>query len=151
MAENDDASASPDADVTPTEIIDQAADPAPPAPAPASTSAPAPAAGIATRWRDTLWTFRSVVAVAVATFLIGGIGGALVVAASNDGQDHPDRGRMMWIGPGDMGGMRGGPFDDRGPGWKRNGGRDQQLFPPGPPMATPQVPTPSAPKSGSTG
>lgn len=117
MAENDDAPETPD--VTPEAAPEAAAVPQ-----------------TATRWRDTLWTFRSVLAVAVASVLIGGTGGALVVAATGDGHDRGGRhGRMVWM-DGGPGGMRRGMIDGGlGGNWQ---------VPPNPQFGPASPPTPSA-------
>ena len=97
-----------------------------------------------TRWRDRAWTLRAMIAVAVATFLVGGLVGGAIVGATGD--DH-DGQRMHRMGPW-------GPGMQRPPGWRHrqfNEGRPQQ--PPGmTPYGAPTAPTPSpAPSSGSTG
>lgn len=148
MAENDDAPQSPAADASTGTTAEQAAQTTAQQPV---TEPPAPARA-ATRFRDTLWTFRSVVAVAIATFLIGGVGGALVMAAADD--DGPDRVRVGFMrGPGDDGGYWRGPFrhdgpDGDGPRWRWDDDAPRPDL--GRPDA-PSTPTPSAPQSGSTG
>src|SRR4051794_14958010 len=77
---------------------------------------PAPAGPIMKpRWRDRAWDFRSMIAVAVASLLVGGIiGGAIGAAASGD----EDQGRMQRFGPG--AGMP--PGWRHGPRWRWNEG-----------------------------
>ena len=91
-------------------------------PAPAATPV---AAG--PRLRDRLFSFRSVVAVSLATLLLGGAGGAALVAATGD--DHNDVRRVGRFGPGP------GGFDNGfGPRFRHNGGPGQQFsqqYPPG--------------------
>lgn len=78
----------PVADPT-TETEAVAAAPAPVAPA-------VPAAPAAPRLRDHVFSFRSVIAVGVATLLIGGAGGAALVAVTSD--DHDDQVRISRFG-----------------------------------------------------
>jgi hypothetical protein len=134
MAENDDVPGSPDADVQP------ATEPTPP---PADTAA-TPGPVLVTRWRDRAWSFRAMIAVALASVLIGGVGGSVLVAATND--DNDGHYRMGRYGPGGM--MPPGMGhrmprnwgDDGGPGrWKRA------------PQDNPDAPTPVPPTPESTG
>ena len=60
------------------------------------------------RWTDRLWGFRTVVAVALASVMIGGLGGAAL--ANLGGGDGDDR-----TGPGFGHQFRGGPGQGRGP------------------------------------
>lgn len=100
-------------------------------PQPQAEAAPV-AAG--TSFRDRVWSFRAMLAVGVAALLIGGAGGAGIVAATSGGDDHrgPRIGRFA-EGPGGRGGHGlghrrngGGPgFDGGGPGF----GGGQQLGP----------------------
>ncbi|MCX6395887.1 MAG: hypothetical protein NTV23_05330 [Propionibacteriales bacterium] len=79
----------------------------PAVPAAAATVPPGP------RVRDRLYSFRALVAVAVATLLLGGAGGAAVVAATDDGHDGHDRHGRHGDGP------RMSRFD--GPGYRDQG------------------------------
>lgn len=93
MAENDQTPATPDptgpaADETRIEASDRPEAPVAAAPAPVATAT-------GPRLRDTVWNFRSMVLVAVASLLIGGMGGAAVVAAADE--DHGDRARIAFI------------------------------------------------------
>ena len=112
--------------------------------APTVVVPPAPAAG--PRLRDTVWNFRSMLAVALASLVIGGAAGSAITALAND-DDGPDRVRIANFGGGH--GFRNGPgetgpFGNNGP-FRRfrqdDGGPDLQQTPP----------SPSAPQSGSTG
>jgi hypothetical protein len=103
-----------------------------------------------TRWRDRAWTLRAMIAVALASFLIGGLVGGVIVGATGD--DH-DGQRMHRMGPW-------GPGMQRAPGWRHrqfNDGRPQQppgMMPYGVPTApapTAPAPTAPAPSPGSTG
>jgi hypothetical protein len=113
----------------------------------APATAPAP---VGPRLRDTVWNFKAMLAVALASLLVGGLGGAAIVALA-DGDDHPERIRIANFGdgPGGRGEFR-GPFGD-GEKLKefREWRRDHE-FPPLPdrPDATP---SPSASPSGSAG
>lgn len=55
------------------------------------------------RLRERLFSFRAVVAVAVATLLLGGAGGAALVAVTDDGQDDGPRIAQRGDGPGGYG------------------------------------------------
>jgi hypothetical protein len=145
MADNDGVPGSPDRDA------DAAESPAPAAPDEPTVADPvipperAPAPVLKTRWRDRAWSFRSMLAVALATFLIGGIAGGIVVGATGD--DHDGQHRMGRWGPG---GPMGGPGwrwrdprgynGDGGPQWRWNDG------PVPPPNLTPYGGTTPAPK-----
>ncbi|MGO4257904.1 hypothetical protein [Marmoricola sp. RAF53] len=108
MAENTDVPGSPDAD-EPTTVL-----PAEPVPVPETASGPAAApVPDGPRLRDTVWNFRSMVLVAVGALLIGGALGAALMAATNNGDDGPDRVRITTFHGGD-GGDDGGPAN-RGP------------------------------------
>lgn len=149
MAQNDDVAGSPGPDATPAQ---------PAADEPATVSQPVtagPTAGpvLKTRWRDRVWSFRAMLAVALATLVIGGVGGLVVGAAAARHHDRHD-GFYDRMGPGGPGMM--------GPGWRMRGGPgwhgyDGQPYgqPYGGPAsslpapANPASPTPSAP--GSTG
>lgn len=82
------------------------------------------AAAPRSRLRDRAFTFRSVVAVGVATLLLGGAGGAAVVAVTSDGHDGRHRVGRFADGPGRDGG---GPDHRNGPGFGPQNG-----FPSGP-------------------
>jgi hypothetical protein len=145
MAENDDASGTPTND-PPTSADHRPVLP----PDPAAAATPAPAAPVLrTRWRDRAWSFRAMLAVALATLLIGGFAGGTVVALADDGRDHHDHHHRMgpW-GPGDAmppwrrdhGPRRFG--GDGGPQWRWDDGPR----PPGEgtsPFTEPPPPTPS--------
>lgn len=86
------------------------------------------------RLRDRMWSFRAMVAVAIATLLLGGAGGAAIVAAT--GHDHGDRERFGRFVGGPGGGREGfggnGPgFGQQGQGWGQPGqpGQGEQLPP----------------------
>jgi hypothetical protein len=141
MAENDDVSGTPE-DEAPTPGDTQRV-------LPPDTPAATPQPVLKTRWRDRAWSFRAMLAVALATLVIGGIAGGAVVAAT--GGDDDDHGYFR-MGPGGPGGrMHGwGPreFKDGGPQWRWNDGQ-----PPGPGLTpygqqAPTTPLPSpSPKS----
>jgi hypothetical protein len=143
MADNDDVPGSP-APVTSEQPV----------------AAPGPAVAVAqTRWRDRVWSFRAMIAVAVASLIIGGIGGGLVggVLGFVVGH-HVDRSEMGPWGPGMHGpGMHGPKWRERGhgggPGWRwDDGGPQGPLTPYGGPSAPNPTPTPSStPSPGSTG
>ena len=157
MADNDDVTGNAGPDVTPPEE--------PATGEPTTVSQPvAPGATTAspvlkTRWRDRAWSFRALLAVALAMFVIGGIGGLVVGVAAAHHHDRND-GFYYRMGPG--GGMPPGWRMHRGPGWRwDDGGRGRQWKDgPQPPQLTPygapgssgptaSTPSPSAP--GSTG
>jgi hypothetical protein len=131
MTENDDPTGPPGPDVQ------QPVEP----PVPPSVEQPI----LKSRWRDRAWTLRALIAVAVASFLVGGLVGGVIVGATGD--DH-DGHRMHRMGPW-------GPGMQQAPGWRHrqfNDGQPQQ--PPGMmPYGVPTVPTPTtpAPSPGSTG
>lgn len=105
--------------------------------------APAPARPVLVpRWRDRAWSFRAMLAVALATFLVGGLAGGAIVAMADD--DHPDHGRFVI--------MPGGRGDRMPPGWRmphrfRDGGPqwrwDDGPQPPGSGTAPDSTPSPS--------
>lgn len=103
---------------------------------PTQTALP-PVAPARPRLRDRAFTFRSVLAVGVATLLLGGAGGAAIVAATSD--DHGDRPRITRFGDGR-------PGDDQ-----RFGGCQWGNGPGGPGMAPPNMQNGprNAPDSGS--
>ena len=98
-------------------------EPVPAEPAPAAEPVPAYAAPLAPqpRLRDHLFSFRSVVAVALATLLLGGAGGAALVALTNDGHDDGPRIVQRGDRPGNDQRFGGG-----GPGFAPPGQRNQQ-------------------------
>ena len=115
----------PDPDQHPTQAM-----PAhPPGPAvtgpavtgPAVTGPAAPAAAASTppkeRLRDRLWSLRALIAVALASVIVGGLGGAALANVSKGGEDCR-MGRFQRGGPPGM--MNGGPG-------QRNGGRQGQF------------------------
>ncbi len=101
MSDNDDVPGSPDRDAEPVEdaVSSPSDDAAPTAAQPVIPAEPA-APVLKTRWRDRAWSFRAMLAVALATLLIGGLAGGTVVAAA--GHDHDRHGRFM-MGPGGPG------------------------------------------------
>lgn len=125
MADNDDVSDGPDGDPV-----------APP-------EAPGPV--LKTRWRDRAWSFRAMIAVALATLLIGGLAGGTVVAMADDDHDGRRIHRMGPWGPGAQlpPGWRHRHFNDGSPQWRWNDGPqppDDMLTPsprPEPPSASP--------------
>ncbi|MBW8752058.1 MAG: hypothetical protein JF565_11625 [Propionibacteriales bacterium] len=149
MAEDDEVSGSPDHDAEATEQTRPVLPPDPaaePVATTATTGAPAPV--MVPRWRDRVWSFRAMLAVALATLVLGGVvGGAIVAAAGDDNDDH---GRFM--GPGGRfermpPGMRGPrQFHDGGPGWQWKDGPQPpgpDVTPYGAPSTQPAPPTPS--------
>ena len=146
MAENDDITGSPDRDVTPPErpVADEPAPASQPVGAGPTTTAPV----LKTRWRDRAWSFRALLAVALAPLIIGGIGGLVVGVAATHHDRHDGYHRM---GPG--GGMPPGWRMHRGPGWRwQEQPQQPQITPYGAPGGsgpTPTTPSPTAP--GATG
>jgi hypothetical protein len=113
----------------------------------AATSAAGPV--LKTRWRDRAWSFRAMIAVAVASVLVGGVAGGAIVAASGDDHDR-DQYRMGPWGPGGQ----------MPPGWRHGGPRwhrDDNDMMPGQPLTPYGRPSPTTPSpspgssSGSTG
>jgi len=99
-----------------------------------------------TRWRDRAWTFRSMIAVAIASLLVGGIAGGTVVAVSGDDHDRYHYRMGPW-GPG----MRVPPgwrnprrFDDGGPRWRWDDRAPDNPMNPQPPSPTPPTASPSS-------
>jgi hypothetical protein len=132
MADNDDVSG--DQDATPPEETRPVLPPDPAADPTVATTAPAPV--MKARWRDRAWSFRDMVAVALATLVLGGIGGGTIVAVADDDNDGHFR-----MGPGGSGermpGWRGpNQFQDGGPNWQWKDG-------PQPPDGQPSAPTPT--------
>ena len=161
MAEDDDVSGSPGGnaggsaegsagdDATTPEETRPVLPPDPASATPHATPHPV----LVTRWRDRAWSFRAMLAVALATLVIGGIAGGTVVALADDDDEHGH----FWMGPG-------GPDDGMPPGWGprhyRDGGpkwRWDDGTPDGPDMmpygGQPTAPSPltPSPSSGSTG
>ena len=64
------------------------------------------------RWTERLWGLKAVIAVAVASVIIGGLGGAAVAGL---GDRHGDRQGDGRTGPGFGHQFRGGPGQGRGP------------------------------------
>ena len=140
MADNDEVSGSSDHDAAP----EQSRPVLPPDPAAEPVGAVATAPVMKPRWRDRAWSFRAMLAVALATLLLGGIAGGTIVAVADDDHDQ----RHVWMGPGGPGkrippGWRGPKrFEDGGPRWRWHDG------PPPPdgnvtPYGQPSPPTPS--------
>ncbi len=127
------------ADETPAETTEPDAAQAPVA---AEAAAPTPTP---VRLRDQVWSFRSMLAVGLASLLLGGAGGAGIVAAT-EGHGHGDRFSRFGFGPdGQGGGLR---FHRPGEGDGSNGGPG--FYPPVAPQQNGQTgpssaPTPSAP------
>jgi hypothetical protein len=144
MTENTDAAdGSPDRGATPPE--QPAAEPTSAAP----LSGPAVAAPVLkTRWRDRAWSFRALLAVALATLIIGGVGGLVVGAAAARHHDRHD-GFYHRLGPGGGPGMGPGWRMRGGPGWRWDDGNGQPFGGPGTAQPTPSTPSPTAP--GTTG
>jgi hypothetical protein len=156
MAEYDDEPGGTDRPGAAPEPADAAApdEPTPTVTHPVIPPEPASAPVLKTRWRDRAWSFRAMIAVAVASVLVGGVaGGAVVAAAGNDNErDHG----YFRMGPGGPGGPMGpgwrgrgpGQLDKGGPGWRwdDNDATPGQGSTPG----APNVPAPS-PSPGSTG
>jgi hypothetical protein len=118
----------------------------PPDPAAEPVAAGVSAPVMKARWRDRAWSFRAMLAVALATLLLGGIAGGTIVAVADDDHDQ----RHAWMGPGGPGKRMPpdwrGPrhFQDGGPGWRWNDGPqppDGDVTPYGQP--SPPTPTPS--------
>lgn len=106
----------PDPDQNPTQALPVEGSTAPAAHQP--VTAPAKQ-----RLRDRLWSFRAVIAVALASVIIGGLGGAALASVSEGGDDGrfgPGQGRFNRGGPGGPPGMM-----NRGPG-RRNPGPDRR-------------------------
>ncbi|MCW2753254.1 MAG: hypothetical protein JWQ32_665 [Marmoricola sp.] len=91
---------------TPAEITAERVAPTAP-----EVAAPVPARVPGPRLRDQVWSFRSLLAVGIASLLLGGAGGAGIVAATT-GDGHGDR----------IARFAGGPDGRRGPGFGRFGG-----------------------------
>ncbi|HET6167250.1 MAG TPA: hypothetical protein VFE07_10510 [Marmoricola sp.] len=110
------------------------------------TDTPAPATGpvLVPRLRDRVWSFRAMLAVALATLLIGGIAGGAIVAVADDGNDGHSHflmgpgGRADRMPPGWRMPRR---FKDGGPQWRWNDGPQ----PPGGELTPYGQPSPPAP------
>jgi hypothetical protein len=130
---------------------------APAVPVEAAAATEAVQAAPKARLRDRAWSFRAMLAVGVATLLIGGAGGAGIVALADGGNDHGPRiGRLAGGpgGPGGFGGQRlggrrggGGGFGQNGPG--AGFGQGQQGNQQGQQGGQQGTPNPEAPPSGS--
>jgi hypothetical protein len=157
MAENEQTPAAPEPTDATTEHTAVIPPEAPAAPSEATvppgatgapvTAAPVTAAPVATapvaaapagpRLRDTVWNFRAMLGVAAASLLIGGLGGAGIVAlASDDDGGRPERmsnfggqgpGMRQWNQDGNQGGNRNGP---------QNGQQNGDVAPGGPGSAS---------------
>jgi hypothetical protein len=122
-------------DTEPTDVPEEAAPAEPPAP---PVEPPAPPV-VRTRQRDLVFGLRSLVAVALAGVILGGLAG-YAINAGTGGDDHQD-GRMGRFGPG--GGFPGGPQGGGFPGGPGQG-PGQQLPPQGGIQQAPsQAPTAS--------
>jgi hypothetical protein len=89
---------------------------------------------------DRLWSFRALIAVALASVILGGLAGAALANVGDDEDDRRGPGRFHRMGP--MGPPHGqwqwrnGPRDDQMPRWSpRRGGPDELA--PSPPAPTP--------------
>jgi len=132
----------PEPDPTPTQAMSAQQSPDPGVPAPAKQPL-----------RDRLWSFRAVIAVALASVVIGGLGGAALADVSNRGEDGrlgPGQGRFN---RGGIGGPPGMPNDgprDRMKRWHDQPGMGQRQWnedgdAPSRPLAP--LPSPTLPKS----
>jgi hypothetical protein len=126
--------------------------------APAAAGPPAPPPG--PRFRDKLWSLRAVIAVALASVLLGGAGGAAIANLTNGNGNDGRMGPGNRFGPGELqrGQMPGGGQFGRGGGGGRFGGGfggpgdfngqqqgQQGTVPPGAPSApSPQGASPGA-------
>lgn len=105
------------------------------------------------RLRDRLWSLRAVIAVALASVIIGGLGGAALANVSNhdeDGRFGPGAGRFNRGGPGGPPGMNSGPedqkqFPDRRGMGQRQWGQGGVPPVPMPTQMPPQIPSPTKP------
>jgi hypothetical protein len=135
----------PDPDASPTQALPAQGAPVPPGSQPASP-----------RLRDRVWSLRAVIAVALASVIIGGLGGAaLANVADDDGDVRRGPGGFQRGGPGGPPGMDDGRPQDRR-NWPGRRGTDQrprdrdrppsypdgQLTPPTAPAPT--LPTPTS-------
>ena len=143
----------PDPDATPTSAIPvtQGGDPGTVQPTAQPGETPAKQ-----RLRDRLWSFRAVIAVALASVIVGGLGGAALANVS-DGDSRgfgPGQNRFQRGGPGVPPEMMDGRRQDRLEQWRERRGLGQHQweqenpgFPnrPAPPsdLPAPTTPTPS--------
>lgn len=144
-----------DQESTPPESTPPGPDPADPAePAPVEP-APVETAPVETgpRLRDTVWNFRSMVVVAVASLLIGGAAGAAITALADDDHAAPrrpaafgERGEGFGRGPGGFDGRPGQPLPPR-PGLRQ---RDWQGRQPSPDADETAPANPASPEEGSS-
>ncbi len=103
------------------------------------------------RLRDRLWSFRAVIAVALASVIVGGLGGAALanVSDGDDGRFGPGQNRFQRGGPGLPPGMTDRGRQDRMKQWQDQRGMGQRQWgrdgPPGgpPPSQLPSPPRPS--------
>jgi hypothetical protein len=125
-----------------------------PQPVPPSAEQPDVQPTATQRFRERLWSLRAVIAVALASVIVGGLGGAALANLADHGDDRragPGRGGFQRGGPGGPPGLDGNPQDHRqgrdGTGrrqWPGGGGG----VPPGaPPTTAPATPAPLAPTS----
>jgi hypothetical protein len=115
----------PDPDLNPTQALP--ADQSPNEYADQPTAPPPPPRQ---RLRDRLWSFRAVIAVALASVIVGGLGGAALASVSNNGDQGrfgPGAGRFNRGGPGSPPGMNGnGPNGLRQ--WQQQHGMGQRQW-----------------------
>jgi hypothetical protein len=143
MADNDDVPGSPDRDAEATgETVPTAARPV----VPAESAGPAPV--LKARWRDRVWSFRAIIAVALASLLIGGVTGGVIgaVAADDDRDGHYRMGPWDHDGPMPPGWRERGPRHfrgDGGPGWRwQDGPQEDSPQQPSPPVSPPSSSSP---------
>ncbi len=131
----------PDPDQEATQALPAEQRPAPDA-APDAAATPAKQ-----RLWDRVWSFRAVIAVALASVIIGGLGGAALanVGQDDDERPFPGQGRFDQGGPGGPPRMMQDRRRERMEQWRRGMGQRQwdQDGPPGVPP--PGLPTPPAP------
>lgn len=92
------------------------------------------------RLRDRVWSFRALIAVALASVIVGGLGGAALASISKGGDDGrfgPGQGRFQRGGPGGPPGMNPGQQG-------RPGGGQRQFGQNGNPPAAPTPGVPAA-------
>lgn len=109
------------------------------------------------RLGDRLWSFRSVIAVALASVIVGGLGGAALASVAHDddeGRLGPGRARFNRGGPGEGPGMMDERRRERMEQWRDQGGtgqrewgwgQDGQRGTPPSGLPTPTRPTPPGP------
>jgi hypothetical protein len=132
----------PDPDLNPTQALP--ADQSPHQYADQTTAPPPPPRQ---RLRDRLWSFRAVIAVALASVIVGGLGGAALAGVSDNGDQGrfgPGPARFNRGGPGGPPGMRGigpnGMQQRNGMGqrqWSQQGQGGSVTPPPGVPSSPP--------------